>query len=154
MLYVKLYLIRTGERRSGSEFTCCCCSVAQLCPALCDPVDCSSPGFPVPHYLPELAQTHVRRVDDAIQPSHPLSPLLLLTCLSQHQYLFQRVGSSHQVAKVCVCCVCVLNAPHHMAHRVLFPWLGIEPVPLAVKAQSPNHWTTREFLSFFFLVKV
>ena len=49
----------------------CCCSVAQSCPTLCDPVDCSTPGFPV--LLLELAQTHVHRVRDAIQPSHPLS---------------------------------------------------------------------------------
>ena len=53
--------------------TCCCCSVAKSCPTLCDPMDCSMPGVPVPHYLPELAQTHVHWVGDAIQPSHPLS---------------------------------------------------------------------------------
>ena len=52
-------------------------SVAQLCPTLCDPMDCSTPGFPVHHQLPELAQIHVHRIGDAIQPSHPLSfPLL------------------------------------------------------------------------------
>ena len=48
-------------------------SVAQSCPTLCDPMDCSMPGFPVYHQLPELAQTHVHRVSDAIQPSDPLS---------------------------------------------------------------------------------
>ena len=48
-----------------------CCSVTQLCPTLCDPMDCSTLGFPV-HHLPELAQTHVHWVNDAIQPSHPL----------------------------------------------------------------------------------
>ena len=73
---------------------CCFCSVSQLCPTLWDPMDCSTPGFPVPHYLPELAQTHVHWVDDAIQPSPPAFNL------SQHQSLFQWVGSSHQVAKV------------------------------------------------------
>ena len=51
-------------------------SVAQSCPTLCDPMDCSTPGFPVNHQLPELTQTHVHQVSDAIQPSHPLSPLL------------------------------------------------------------------------------
>ena len=50
-----------------------CCSVAQSCPTLCDPMDCSMSGFPVHHQLPELAQTHVHQVGDAIQPSHPLS---------------------------------------------------------------------------------
>ena len=67
-----------------------CCSVAQSCPTLCDPMDCSTPGFPVLHHLPELAQTHVHRVGDAIQPSHPLSsPSLPVFNLSQHQGLFQ-----------------------------------------------------------------
>ena len=47
-------------------------SVAQLCPTLCYPMDCSTPGFPVHHQLPELAQTHVHWIGDAIQPSHPL----------------------------------------------------------------------------------
>ena len=51
--------------------------VSQSCPTLCDPMDCSTPGLPVHHQLPELAQTHVHRVGDAIQPSHPLlSPSL------------------------------------------------------------------------------
>ena len=53
-------------------------SVTQSCPTLCDPTNCSTPGLPVHHQLPESTQTHVHRVDDAIQPSHPLSPLLLL----------------------------------------------------------------------------
>ena len=52
-------------------------SVTQLCLTLCNPTDCSTPGFPVHHQLPELAQTHVHRVSNTIQPSHPLSPLLL-----------------------------------------------------------------------------
>ena len=47
-------------------------SVAQLCPTLCDPMDCSLPGFPVHHQLPGLVQTRVHQVGDAIQPSHPL----------------------------------------------------------------------------------
>ena len=54
-------------------------SVAQLCPPLCNPMDCSTPGFPVYHQLPQLAQTHVHRVGDAIQPSHPLSSRSLPT---------------------------------------------------------------------------
>ena len=53
-------------------------SVAQLCLTLCDPMDCRMSGFPVRHQLPEFTQTHVHRVSDAIQPSHPLSSLLLL----------------------------------------------------------------------------
>ena len=53
-------------------------SVTQLCPTICETMDCSMPGFPVHHQLPELTQTHVHRVGDAIKPSHPLSSLLLL----------------------------------------------------------------------------
>ena len=65
-------------------------SVAQLCPILCDLMDCSMPGFPVHHQLPELAQTHVHQVGDAIQPSQPLSsPSPPAFNLSQHQGLFQ-----------------------------------------------------------------
>ena len=76
-------------------------SVSQLRPTLCDPMDCSMPGFPVHHQLPELTQTHVHRVSDANQPSHPLSsPSPPAFNLSQHQGLFQWVSSSHQVAKV------------------------------------------------------
>ena len=52
----------------------CCCSFAKLCPTLCNPVDCTMPGFPVLHHLLEFAQTHVCWVGEAIQPSHPLSP--------------------------------------------------------------------------------
>ena len=75
-------------------------SVAQLCPTLCDPMDCSTPGFPVHHQLLEVAQIHVHQVSDAIQPSilSPRSPTALN--LSQHQGLFQRVSSLHLVAKV------------------------------------------------------
>ena len=56
---------------------------------LCNPMDCSTPGFPVHQQLPELIQTHVHRVGDAIQPSHPLSSPSPPTYLSQHQGLFQ-----------------------------------------------------------------
>ena len=76
-------------------------SDAQLCPALCNPMDCSTPGFPVHHQLAEFTQTHVHQVGDAIQPSHPLSaPSPPAFNLSQHQGLFQWVSSSHQMTKV------------------------------------------------------
>ena len=53
---------------------CCCCSVTQLCPTLCDPMDCSTPGLSVPHHLPRFAQVHLHCIGDTIQPSHPLTP--------------------------------------------------------------------------------
>ena len=75
---------------SNSHLSCQFRSVAQFCPTLCDPMDCSTPGFPVHHQCLELAQTHVHQVGDAIQPSHLLlSPSLLAFSLSQHQGLFQ-----------------------------------------------------------------
>ena len=76
-------------------------SVTQPCLTVCDPMDFSTPGFPVHHQLPEFAQTHVHRVGDAIQPSCPLLPASPLALnLSQDQSLFQNVASLHQVAKV------------------------------------------------------
>ena len=75
-------------------------SVTQSCPTLGDPMNCSTPGLPVHHQLPEFTQTHVHRVSDAIQPSHPLaSPSPPAPNPSQHQSLFQWVNSSHEAAK-------------------------------------------------------
>ena len=65
-------------------------SVTQSCPTLCDPMNCSMPGLPVHHQLPEFTQTHVHRVSDAIQTSHPLaSPSPPATNPSQPQSFFQ-----------------------------------------------------------------
>ena len=76
-------------------------SVAQSCPTLCSPMNRSTPGLPVYHQLPEFTQTHIHRVSDAIQPSHPLSfPSPPAPNPSQHHSLFQWVNSSHEVAKV------------------------------------------------------
>ena len=74
--------------------------MSQLCPTLCHPMDCSTPGLPVHHQLPEFTQTHILWVGDAIQPSHPLSSPPPAFNLSQHQGLSQLVSSLHQVAKV------------------------------------------------------
>ena len=84
-------------------YTCvyCCCSVGKLWLALCGPMNCSTSGFPVLYYLPEFSQTHICWISDAILSSHPLSPSSpLAPNLSQHQGLFQWVGSSYQVTKV------------------------------------------------------
>ena len=75
--------------------------VAQSCPTLCNPMNYSTPGLPVHHQLLEFTQTHVHWVGDATQPSHPLSsPPPPAPNPSQHQGLFQRVNSSHEVDKV------------------------------------------------------
>ena len=76
-------------------------SVTQSCPTLWDPVNCSTPGLPVHHQLPEFTQTHIYWVGDAVQPSHPLlSPFPPAPNPSQNQSLFQSVNTSHEVAKV------------------------------------------------------
>ena len=76
-------------------------SVTQSCPTLCDPMNRNTPGLPIHHQLPEFTQTHVHRVGDAIQPSHPLlAPSPPAPNPSQHQSLFQWVNSSHEAAKV------------------------------------------------------
>ena len=76
----------TKVRLSSVQFS----SVSQSCPTLCDPMNCSMPGLPAYHQLPELTQTHVHRVSDAVQPSHPLlSPFPPAPNPSQHQNLFQ-----------------------------------------------------------------
>ena len=84
-------------RERSSQFS----SVAQSCPTLCDPMNCSTPGLPVHHQLLEFTQSHVHWVSDAIQPSHPLSsPSPPAPNPSQHQSLFQWVNPSHEVAEV------------------------------------------------------
>ena len=80
--------VRGKQKLLKAQFS----SVAQSCPTLCDPMDCSTPGFPVHHQLLEFTQTHVHWVSDAIQPSHPLSsPAPPTLNLSQHQGLFKWV---------------------------------------------------------------
>ena len=70
-------------------------SVAQSCPTLCDPMNRSTPGLPVHHHLPEFTQTHVHRVSDAIQPSHPLSSLLLLPPIPPSIRVFSNESTLH-----------------------------------------------------------
>ena len=79
-----IYTARTLALKGESRFLpvswdrdtlyCCCCLITKLCLTLCNPMDCSMPGFPVPSCLPEFSQTHIHWLNDAIQPSHPLLP--------------------------------------------------------------------------------
>ena len=124
-------------------------SVAQSCPTLCDPMNRSTPGLPVHYQLPEFTETHIHRVSDAIQPSHPLSsPSPLALNPSQHQSLFQWVNSSHEVAKVMELgesSQLVLTAAGHLCR------LNVRaPLPLlaaALPAWVVVHWisTARSF---------
>ena len=104
----------------------CCCSIAKSCPTLCDPMNCSTPGFPIIHYLPEFAETHVHWISDAIQLSHPLlpsSPPAL--SLSQHQGLFQWIRSSHQGGKVSELPVLVSVLPVNIQNWFLLGLTGL-----------------------------
>ena len=91
-----------NDKRNGvTSYSVQFSSVAQSCPTFCDPMNCSTPGLPVHHHLPEFSQTHVHWVSDAIQPFHPLSsPSPPAPNPSQHQGLFQWVNFSHEVVKI------------------------------------------------------
>ena len=98
-----------------------CCSVAQSCLPLCNPMDCSTPGLPVPHHLLRFAQVHVHCFGDAIQPSHPLMPSSSSTLnLSQHQGLFQWASCSHQMTKILE--FQLQHQSFQWVFRVDFPW--------------------------------
>ena len=105
----------------------CCCLVAQSCPALCHPMDCSTPGLPVHHQLPEFTQTRIHWVGDAIQLSHPLSsPSPPALNRSQYQGLFQWVSFSLQVAK------------YFLREAVSGMWV-LSPKRLGFNSQSLQH---------------
>ena len=90
MVNTEIRLIILFAAKDGEALSVQCSSVAQSCPTLCDPMNRSTPGLPVHHQLLEYTQTHVHRVSDAIQPSHPLSsPSPPAPNPSQHQSLFQ-----------------------------------------------------------------
>ena len=121
---ITIWILDLWIRISRKGKVCCWCSVTKSCPTLCNPMYCSTPGFPVVHYLLELAQTHVHWVGDAIQPSHPVScPSLPTFNLSLHQDLFKWISSLHQVAKVLK-----LQLQHQSFQRIfridfIFDWL-------------------------------
>ena len=150
--------IHTGFKRVSS--------VTRSCPTLWDPMNRSTPGLPVHHQLPEFNQTHVHRVGDAIQPSHPLSsPSPPAPNPSQHQGLFQWVSSLHEVAKyshIERCEDCISQPPlqfswGHMTNWANEMWtvnngwillLGLVPKSSVVLSpplssfQSPAWWYT------------
>ena len=106
---------------------CCCCSVAKSCPTLGNPMDCSTPCFSVLHHLLQLAHTHVHWVSDVIQPSHPLSPLLLLCSVFPRifYYLINLEGGSQGVTELNSLC--------------RFQW-GIYSLPLPASGSCQVPW--------------
>ena len=133
-------------------------SVDQSCPTLCDPMNRSTPGLPAHHHLPEFTQTHVHRVRDAIQPSHPLSsPSPPAPNPSQHQSLFQLVNSSHEVAKVLEFSFSIIPSKEH-AGLISFrmDWLDFLAVQGSLKNLLQHHSSKASILrrSVFFIVQL
>ena len=133
-------------------------SVAQSCPTLCDPMNRSTSGLPVHHQLPEFTQTHVHRVGDAIQPSHPLlSPSPPVFSLSQHQGLFKWVNSLHQVTKMLE-----FQLQHQSFHWIFrtdflrIDWLNLLAVQGTPKSLLQHHNSKASILrcSAFFIVQL
>ena len=136
------------------QFTNVFSSVAQSYLILCDPMDCSTPVFPVHHQLLEHTQIHVHRVSDTIQPSHPLSsPSPPAFNLSQHQGLFQWVSSSHQVAKVLE-----FQLQHLSSGLISFrmDWLDLLAVQGTLKSLLQHHSSKPAILGClaFFIVQL
>ena len=123
--------------------------VAQSCLTVCDPMDCSMPGLPVPHHLPGLAQTHVHWVSEIIQPSHPLLYPSPVFNLSQHQGLFKWVRSSHQVAKGLE--IQLQHQAFQWVFRVYFLWNWLVLSPCCLR-DSQESSQTPQFKSINSLV--
>ena len=121
-------------------------------------MDCSTPGLPVHHQLPEFTQTHVHRVGDAIQTSHPLSSLSLpVLSLSQHQSLSQGVSSLHQLAKVLEFRTNISPSNEHpglISFRM--DWLDLLVVQGTLKSLLHHHSSKASILqhSAFFIVQL
>ena len=113
------FLTCSSQVRNQPQFS----SVTPLCPALCDPMDCSMPGLPVHHQLPEFTQTHFYWVSDAIQSSHPLSPLLLLPSIFPSVRVF---SNGHQPGEL-------------LSHSDL-SWLSHQPGGEQVRKQRVTTW--------------
>ena len=138
-------------------YSCCCCSATKLCLTLCNPMDCNTPGFPVPHPLLEFSQVRIHWIYDTIQPSQPLSPSSSsVFSLSQHQDLFQWVKFSlHQVAKV-------LELQHQSFQRVFMvdffymDWLDLLAVQRTHKGLLQHHSSKAWILqcSAFFMIQL
>ena len=129
-------------------------SVAQSCLTFCDPMNCSTPGLPVHHQLPEFTQIHAHRIGDAIHQSHPLSsPSPPAPNPSQHQGLFQWVNSSHEVARVLE-----FQLQHQSPGLISFrmDWLDLLAIQGTLKSLLQHHNSNASILrrSAFFTVQL
>ena len=120
---------------------------------LCNPTDCSMPGFYVLHYLSEFAQVHVHWLSDAIQPSYPLSsPSPPTLNLSQHQSLFQRLSSSHRVVKVLELFSFTISPSNEYPGLISFriDWFDLLAVQGTLKSLLPHHSINSSVLSLLY----
>ena len=142
-------LVDHCQRLTSVQFS----SVAQSCPTLFDPMNCSTPGLPVHHQLPESTQTHVHWFGDAIQPSHPLSaPSPPALNISQHQGLFKWVSSSHWSFSFSV------SPSNEYSGLISFrmDWLDLLAVQGTLKSLLQHHRSKASILrrSAFFIVQL
>ena len=149
-----------GQRQPGNEFHLPVqfSSVTQAFLTLCDPMDCSTPGLSVYHQFLEFTQTHVHRVGDAIQPSHPLSsPSAPTFNLSQHQGLFKQLSSSHQVAKYWSVSFSISHSNEYSG-LICFrmDWLDLLAVQVTLKSLLQRHSSKASvlLLSALFIVQL
>ena len=132
--------------------------VTQSCLTLCDPMNCSTPGLPVHHQLPEFTQTHVHQVGDAILPSHPLSsPSPPAPNPSQHQSLFQWVNFSHEWPKYWSFSFSIIPSKEHprpISFRM--DWLDLLAVQGTLKSLLQHHSSKASVLwrSAFFTIQL
>ena len=132
-------------------------SITQSCLTRCDPTNCGTPGFSVYHQLPNLAQTHVHQVSDAIQPSHSLSsPSPLAFSLFQHQCLCQWVSSLHHVAKVLEYFSISPSNEYSGLISIRMDWLDLFTVQGTLTSLLQHHSSKASILwhSAFFLVQL
>ena len=130
-------------------------SVAQSCLTICDPMNCSTPGLPVHHQLPEFTQTSVHWVSNAIQPSHPWSsPSPPAPNPSHHQSLFQWVNSSHEVAKVLEFQLHSLQRTQGWSPSEWTAWISLQSKGLSRVFSNTTVQKHQVFCSAFFTVQL
>ena len=132
------------------------CSITKSCPTLCDPIDCNTPGFPVFHYLPEFAQTHICWIGDAMQVilyytilSHPLlPPFLFVLSFSQLQSLFQWVISSGGQSIGASASVYLLRHSFYVSNRwkIIFPQTHTRLKTMDIGQRVLYHPAFKEFI--------
>ena len=130
-------------------------SVAQLCQTLCSPVDCSTPGLPVHHHLPELAQTHVHQVSDAIQPSHSLSsPSSPAFNISQSSWkVFSNESVLHMRWPKYWSCSFSINPSNKYSRLISFrmDWLDLLAVQRTLESSPTPQFKSMNYLALSFL---